>query len=339
MMKKTRNILLGTGIVLLAGAAAVGYYVYDMLHTSYHGEKTRLYIPGDATAESVRDSLVTRLGDFGETVYIIWENRKSLPSKAHGSYVIEPGVTALDLSRILRSGRQTPVKVAFNNIRTLDALADRVSARMEWDAEAFLDACDSILPQKGFKEAEYLAAFLPDTYEFYWTASANDVVKKLSDIRDKFWNDSRRAKAAELGLTPVKTATLASIVEEETAKADEQGKVARLYLNRLGRGMLLQADPTVKYAVGDFALRRILNRHLDVDSPYNTYKYAGLPPGPIRMPEKRTLEAVLNAPEHNYLYMCAKEDFSGYHNYATDYATHLNNARRYQLELNRRGIK
>lgn len=339
MLKKTRNILLGAGIVLLAGAAAVGYYVYDKLHTSYHGEKTRLYIPAGATAESVRDSLSTRLGDFGETVYTIWKNRKSLPSKAHGSYVIEPGVTALDLSRILRSGRQTPVKVAFNNIRTLDALADRVSSRMEWNAEAFLDACDSILPEKGFKEAEYLAAFLPDTYEFYWTASANDVVKKLSDIRDKFWNDSRRAKAAELGLTPVKTATLASIVEEETAKADEHGKVARLYLNRLGKGMLLQADPTVKYAVGDFALRRILNRHLDVDSPYNTYKYVGLPPGPIRMPEKRTLEAVLNAPEHNYLYMCAKEDFSGYHNFATDYATHLNNARRYQLELNRRGIK
>lgn len=339
MLKKTRNYIIAAAAVLVVCIAGGSYYVYDMLHSSYQGEKIRLYIPAGATNEDVRDSLTTRLGDFGETVYTLWHARKSSPSKAHGSYVVESGATALDVSRILRSGRQTPVKVAFNNIRTLDALAERVAARMEWDANAFLGACDSILPAKGFKETEYLAAFLPDTYEFYWTTPAKDVVKKLSDIRDRYWSDDRRARAAIMGLSPVKVATLASIVEEETAKADEQGKVARLYLNRLNKGMLLQADPTVKYAVGDFGLRRILNRHLSVDSPYNTYKYEGLPPGPIRMPEKRTLEAVLNAPEHNYLYMCAKEDFSGYHNFAADYATHLNNARRYQQELNRRGIK
>ncbi|MDE5595777.1 MAG: endolytic transglycosylase MltG, partial [Muribaculaceae bacterium] len=165
------------------------------------------------------------------------------------------------------------------------------------------------------------------------------LVKRLSDIRDKFWNEERRAKAASMGINPVGIATVASIVEEETAKKDERPKVARLYLNRLKRGMLLQADPTVKFAIGDFGLRRIYNTHLTVDSPYNTYKYKGLPPGPIRIPERSTLEAVLDAPAHNYIYMCAKEDFSGYHNFATDIAEHNRNAARYHRALSQRNIR
>lgn len=218
-------------------------------------------------------------------------------------------------------------------------LAERIASKMEWGADDFIAACDSVLPAKGFRKAQYTAAFLPDTYEFFWTTDAVDVVRRLSDVRDAFWNDERRAKAASMGLNPVGVATLASIVEEETAKADERPKVARLYLNRLDRGMLLQADPTVKFALGNFGLRRIYNSHLAVDSPYNTYKYKGLPPGPIRVAERATLEAVLDAPKHNYIYMCAKEDFSGYHNFAADITAHNSNAARYHRALSARNIR
>jgi UPF0755 protein len=165
------------------------------------------------------------------------------------------------------------------------------------------------------------------------------VVNKLVDSRDAFWTTERRAAAKKMGLTPVEVAIVASIVEEESNKADERPLIARLYLNRYFIGMKLQADPTVKFAVGDFSLRRITGKHLTIDSPYNTYRNQGLPPGPIRIAEKTAMDAVLNAPQHSYLYMCAKEDFSGRHNFAEDYATHLQNARRYQDALNQRGIK
>jgi len=287
----------------------------------------------------VRDSLVSRLGSFGEDVFWLWNIRDSSPMRAHGSYVVSPGDRAIDFSRNIRSGRQTPVRVTFNNIRTLDALAERVASKMEWGADDFLAACDSLLPGKGYGIAQFPAAFLPDTYEFYWTASPADVVTRFSDTRDKFWNDDRKTKASRLGLTAIDVAVLASIVEEETAKMDERATVARLYLNRLSRGMLLQADPTVKFAVGDFSLKRIRDKHLAVKSPYNTYLYKGLPPGPIRVVERATIDAVLNAPQHNYIYMCAKDDFSGYHNFASDYSTHLQNARRYQRQLDKRNIK
>ncbi len=164
-------------------------------------------------------------------------------------------------------------------------------------------------------------------------------MEKLVGIRDNFWTKERLDKAAKLGLTPVEVATIASIVEEESNKKDERPMIARLYINRVKQGMKLQADPTVKFATGNFALRRITGKHLRTDSPYNTYKNVGLPPGPIRVPNAATLDAVLNAPEHNYIYMCAKEDFSGRHNFAADYATHRKNAKKYQAALNRRGIR
>lgn len=337
MNKKKLLLIIITSLLLLAVVGV--FFVYRLLYRTYDGDRVRIYVPAGATDASVRDTLVTHLGDFGDDVFMLWHLRKSLPAKAHGSYVISAGDKALDVCRSLRYGRQTPVKVTFNNIRTIDALSERVASKMEWGAEEFKSACDTVLPDKGFGKNQYIAAFLPDTYEFYWTTPAVDVVKRLSDVRDRFWNDDRREKASRLGLRPVEVATLASIVEEETAKTDERPLVARLYLNRLGRGMLLQADPTVKFANGDFALRRILAKHLEIDSPYNTYKYEGLPPGPIRMVERSTIDAVLDAPSHDYIYMCAKEDFSGYHNFATDYAKHLDNARRYQRELNRRNIR
>lgn len=298
-----------------------------------------IYVPRQATVVQVKDSLKTHLGSsMGTRVYIMWRIMGGSIARAEGAYRVDNGQTALAIARRMVTGRQTPVTVTFNGTRTLPQLANRIASQMECDADDFLEACMNVLPARGFNKATFPAAFIPDTYEFYWSASPENLVRRLLDYRDRFWTEERVNKAKSLGLSKVDVATLASIIEEETAKVDERPKVARLYLNRISRGMKLQADPTVKYAVGDFSLKRILSKHLATDSPYNTYKIDGLPPGPIRVPTAAAMDAVLNAPQHSYIYMCAREDFSGYHNFASDYATHLANARRYQAELNRRNI-
>ncbi len=303
-------------------------------------EPVRIYIPEGADKAAISDTLRNSLGDaFGSKVARLWSWQSGNPAKAVGSYLVHPGDMALMVSRMLIYNRQSPVKVTYNNIRTFDQLANRIGKQMMFSPAEFKAACDSILGENGYTKATYPAAFLPDTYEFYWNADPGYVVRKLLDHRDNFWNAERLEKAAALGLTPEEVSTIASIVEEETNKADERPMVARLYLNRLQKGMKLQADPTVKFAVGDFSIRRILNSHLKKDSPYNTYRVAGLPPGPIRIPTPATIDAVLNAPEHNYLYMCAKETFNGYHNFASTYSEHQANAKRYQAALNRRGIR
>lgn len=307
---------------------------------TYEYEKTRVYIDGDQGVDALRDSLVGALGkEYGGAVYDLWGKMTDGTSIRSGSYVVEPGEKAYSLAKRIRNGHQDPVKLTFNNIRLMDDLAKRVGAQLHITPEQFASAVDSVLTDRGVSREAQPAYFLPDTYEFYWNASPITVVSRLIAHHDKFWTEERLAKAKRLGLSPEQVSVVASIVEEETIMSDERPKVARLYLNRIDKGMKLQADPTVKYAVGDFGLRRILNKHLAVDSPYNTYLHEGLPPGPIRVAAGRTLDAVLDAPAHNYLYMCAKEDFSGYHNFAVDFATHQANARRYQQELNKRGIK
>ena len=245
----------------------------------------------------------------------------------------------LDIARALKTGSQTPIRVTFNNIRLYPDFIARISDQMDFSGIEFKEACDSILPQHGFDKYNFIGAFIPDTYEFYWLTDPNKTVNRLLNYYDRFWNDERKAKAKALNLSPQQVTTLASIVEEETNSAEERPIVARLYLNRLQKGMKLQADPTVKYAVGDFSLRRILNKHLQTQSPYNTYIAEGLPPGPIRMPAPSTIDAVLNAPQNSYLYMCAREDFSGRHNFATTLEQHNANAARYRAALNARGIK
>lgn len=338
-MKTKRIVAILTTIIVIVVAVAV--YVGSKYVAK--GELTDdcwVYVPADATKESIRDSLVKTIGAAtGEKVYTLWSLMGGKPSVAHGAYLIEAGESPLDIYRKISRGAQTPIKVTFNNIRTLDELANRVASRMEFTAEEFLLACNQILPEKGFNNATYPAAFIPDSYEFYWTASPEKFIITLHRYYERFWNAERLEKAKQKGLTPIEVSILASIVEEETNRKDERPVVARLYLNRLNRGMKLQADPTVKFAVGDFSLRRILNVHLAKNSPYNTYMYAGLPPGPIRIPDRSTLEAVLNAPKNNYLYMCAAEDFSGRHNFTSDYNQHLRNAIRYQRALNARNIR
>lgn len=339
-MKTKKHYFFIGALVVIAVAVAVGLNMWRGITRPYGGDDAWVFIPRDATEASVADSLDRALGaDYGHSVARVWKYAKGKPGLAHGAYLIKHGDRAIDVARRLKRGAQTPVKITFNNVRLFSELPLVIARQLEFDEDEFIAACDVILPEAGFKKEGYVAAFIPDTYEFYWTSSAESTVKRLLEYRNKFWNDERRGKAKALGLTPVQVATIASIAEEETAAADERPVVARLYLNRLKIGMKLQADPTVKYAVGDFTLRRILNRHLETASPYNTYQIPGLPPGPIRMAEARTIDGVLNAPAHNYLYMCAKEDFSGKHNFATTLSAHNANASRYRDALNKRGIK
>ena len=257
-----------------------------------------------------------------------------------GRYVVKKGWNTNELVNKLRIGAQTPVKVTFNNVRYFDELAGKVSCYFEADSVAFLKAFlnEENYTKYGFSEVTFSSMFIPNTYEFYWTIKPDQFIEKMHVEYKKFWNSNRLAKAEKLELTPVEITTLASIVQEETVKEDEKPKIAGLYLNRLKRGMLLQADPTIKYAIHDFTIRRVTNDMLETTSPYNTYKFAGLPPGPINFPEISSIDAVLNAEDHNYLYMCAKDDFSGYHNFSRTLSQHNINAVKYRRALNQNKI-
>lgn len=253
-------------------------------YTGNDGKSEWIYIPKNISRSAVKDSMKSNLGtSMGTRVYIIWKLIGGNVENSQGAYKVSPGQSALGISRRIALGRQTPVEVRFNGTRTMQQLSQRIAAQLQCSPEEFLDACEEVLPDNGFTRQNFPAAFIPDSYEFYWSASPENVVKRLLDYRNRFWNTERRAKASQLGLSPSQVATIASIVEEETAKADEKPQVARLYLNRLKKGMKLQADPTVKFATGDFSLRRITGKHLSIESPYNTYRVTGLPPGPIRI--------------------------------------------------------
>lgn len=340
--KKTVNRWFIALICLVVAAGVGAWLAWRYINNTYTGEEAvRFYIPQNASAQQIGDTLTKYLGPgFGQRVFTLWEAQKSVPENAYGSYVVRHGDKAITISRNLRFNRQSPLKITLGNTRTLNQLYGRLADRMAFSANDLRLCADSTLRSVGFADStQFPTAFLPYTYEMYWTDSPQKFMSAIVDSYRRFWSDERRAKARKLGLTPVAATTIASIVEEETAKTDERPLVARLYLNRLQKGMKLQADPTVKFALGDFSIRRITGPMLAVESPYNTYRVAGLPPGPIRMVETATIDAVLDAPEHPYVYMCAKEDFSGYHNFATDYNTHMANARRYQAELNKRNIK
>lgn len=257
-----------------------------------------------------------------------------------GRYQLQANMSNQEAIRLLRSGNQTPVNITFNNIRLKNELAQRLCENLEADAatlEKMLND-EEVVAKYGFTTENILTMFLPNTYQFFWTTTEQELLERMHREYEKFWTVERRKKADSLKMSPVEISILASIVESETNKADEAPKVAGLYLNRLQRNIALQADPTLVFAAQDFTIKRVLNKHKEIDSPYNTYKYTGLPPGPIRIPSPNSLNAVLNYQDHNYLYMCAKEDFSGYHNFATNLRTHLANAQRYQRALSNAGI-
>jgi UPF0755 protein len=252
-----------------------------------------------------------------------------------GRYILKRNMTNLQALRILKSGKQEVVKVTFSYVRLRGELVQKMTQYVGMSPQELDEAIDDFVKEdkEGFTNKNVLCMFLPNTYEVYFNILPEDLVTRMNAEYKKFWNEERTQKAKALGLTPIEVSILASIVQAETVKQDEAPKIAGLYLNRLRIDMALQADPTLVFAAGDFSIKRVLNEHKEIDSPYNTYKYPGLPPGPINVPQIASIEAVLNADPNKYLYMCAKEDFSGYHNFAKTLAEHQVNARKYQRAL------
>jgi len=282
------------------------------------------------------DTIIRNMGSFKRL-----SKYMNLPNHVYpGKYLIPCGIGNQDLIRRLRGRQQIPVNVTFNNTRTLEELSEKVSSYLEFESDELLTllADSSYLASIEFTEENINTVFLPNTYQMYWSTTPKQFISRMLKEYKSFWTTERLGLAEGLGLTSLEVITLASIVEEETAKEDEKDEIARVYLNRLEQGWKLQADPTVKMAVGDFSIRRVLNRHLKTDSPYNTYMYEGLPPGPIRMPSTKSIDAVLNPAEHEYMFFCAKDDFSGYHAFAKTNREHMKNARSFQKALNKRKI-
>lgn len=249
-----------------------------------------------------------------------------------GYYRLTPGMNNKAVVRMIANGWQEPVKVSFTGyIRSLERFSKILSDKFEADSASFAKVLldTAVMTKYGFEKESFIGMFIPNTYEFYWTVTPEDFVERMNKEYDSFWNASRRNKAADMGLTRKEVSTLAAIVIEESKYEPEMPRIAGVYMNRLRKGIRLQADPTVKYALNMKGITRILNRHLKVDSPYNTYVYKGLPPGPITMPPVVALDAVLDYEHHNYIYFCARETFDGQHNFASTMLQHLENARRY----------
>lgn len=329
-------------VVLMGGAFA--YYTYNVLYgpTYKVAEPTFLYVDERKDFDLLCEQLLAIAPNEDVSNFRALADYLEYPQHMRtGKYRITDGMSQMQLINVLRRGQQTSVRLTFNNIRLKTDLAERLAAQLMIDEQAILSLLnDSVYCLSlGFTTETINAMFIPNTYEVYWNITAEGLFQRMKKEYDTFWTSSRREKAIAIGLTPVEVSILASIVEEETAVSEEYPIVAGLYINRLKRNIPLQADPTVKFAVGDFSLQRILYEHLEVDSPYNTYKHAGLPPGPLRTPSIRSIDAVLNHTVHSYLYMCAKEDFSGRHNFAITLAEHNRNAERYRAELNRRKIR
>ena len=322
-------------------AISMSFYFYQVFFSPNSLLETEqsytLKIPSNATFKQVsnqlyEDRVVNDMVSFSFVSKVLGYQDAVKP----GLYIISPKMTNTELVRHLRSGNQAPVRITFNNIRTKEDLAERITKNLEINEEQFLDLIqDSVFIRKfDFEEETIMSMFIPNTYEVWWNTSPEALFDRMYKEYQAFWTPERKEKAAALGMTPKEVSTLASIVQSESQKSDERPKIAGVYLNRINLGMPLQADPTLVFAVGDFTLKRVLNVHKEIESPYNTYKYAGLPPGPINLPDINSLEAVLNPEDHNYLYFCAKEDFSGYHSFASTLAQHNVNARRYQAALN-----
>jgi UPF0755 protein len=327
--------------IALIVAGLRGYQLYMYVFNENVKTEKAFIIPEGATFSQVTDTLEKNDILLNYKAFRWVSKKKSYPALIKpGRYLFKKGMNTNQIVNMLRAGEQEPLDVTFNNARFKEDLAGKVSRYLQADSLSILRLFNDKkkIEEYGFTPETFKAMFIPNTYEFYWTTSAEEFADRMKREYDRFWNETRRQKAEAIGLTPVEVTTLASIVQEETVKADELKRVAGLYINRLKRGMLLQADPTVKFAVGDFSLRRILNGHLEIDSPYNTYKYAGLPPGPINFPEASAIDAVLNYEKHDYLYMVARADFSGYHHFSKTLAEHNRHAARYRAALNERKI-
>jgi UPF0755 protein len=318
----------------------MGYYYLFYPNITVH-DKGIFYIAPRSSFQQVVDTLRSHgyIKNSGTLLQAARLKRYDRSVKS-GRYRLKDGMTNNEVINLLRSGVQLPVLVTFNNLRTLEELAEVIARQLPITASEFLSCLND--PQRvealGFTPSTLPAMFLPNTYEFYWNTNAVEFIRRMHREYQRFWNDRRVAKATEMGLTPVEVSTLASIIEEESNKRDEFSTIAGVYVNRLKRGMKLDACPTLKFILGNFSLSRVLDKHMKIDHPYNTYLYAGLPPGPIRIASIQVIDSVLNYRKHDYLFFCAKSDFSGYHHFSRTLHQHNAYAREYHKELDKRKI-
>ncbi len=318
-----------------------GYYSYQIVYTPnvlVGKDPKPLIIPRGATFKDVQDLL--HKGDYTQDLISFSFVSKLMDYDKQvkpGRYLLRSNLNNVEAVRLLRAGIQDPVNVTFNNVRLVSDLSEKITRNLNMSQDEFEAALIKFAMNNryGFNKDNVLCMFIPNTYEVYFNVSPDDLIGRMYKEYDNFWNAGRRAKAEAVGLSPIEVSVLASIVQAESVKHDEAPVIAGLYINRLRQDIALQADPTLVFAVGDFTLKRVLNEHKEIDSPYNTYRNLGLPPGPVNMPEIFALDAVLNYMKSDYLYMCAKEDFSGRHNFTHSYRQHLINAQRYQRALTR----
>lgn len=337
---KSKYYLYTAGACLLLIIGLFYYYFFTAFSTS--NTVQYICIDDDDTVDSVFAKLTPIASSHSVAGFRTLARHSGYGSKIRtGRYAIQPGEKGFTVFRHLRNGQQTPLSLTIPESRTMEKLAGSLSHKLMLDSATIVKALtDSSFCRKyGYDTATIAALFVPDTYDIYWNVSIDGLIERMQKEHDRFWNEERTAKAKAMNMTPVEVCTLASIIDEETANNGEKPMIAGMYYNRLKTEMPLQADPTIKFALKDFGLRRIYHKLLATDSPYNTYKNTGLPPGPIKIASIAGIDAVLNHVDHDFLYMCAKEDFSGTHNFARTYEEHLRNAARYTKALNERGIK
>ncbi len=329
-------------VVLVVAVGVAGMWAYQNFFSKAVNERFTLVLRSDESYETMTAKVKQNIEyDLAFDIYAKYIGLDE--GIEAGTYTFEPGMTVIEVARTLKFGSDNSVRLVINNARTPEALAGKVAMQIDADSVSVLAALrsDELMSEFGFDSAEAMfSIFLPNTYEVYRDVSPEDLVRRMKHESDKFWGDEQRiAQLERLGLTPYEVMTLASIVHEETNAKDEMARVAGVYVNRLKRGMLLQADPTLKYAAGDLTIKRVLNRHKTIDSPYNTYMYLGLPPTPIAMPDMAAIEGVLNYEEHDYLYFCARPEMDGRHNFARTLTEHNRNAAAYHRALDRANIK
>lgn len=334
-------IVLGILVLLLLGFTVFRYYL-KYFGPSVTDNRQYLYIKTGSDFDDVyntirEENIVKDSISFRDASLSMKYNGPVKP----GKYRLHKGMSNRNLINMLKAGNQEPVTLTFQNVRLKQTLAGMIGKKLETDSAAIMHLLDSAayLKQYGFTPDNVYVMFLPNSYQMYWNGDAEKLFARMDDEYQKFWTPERKEEAKAQGLTPIQVSILASIVDAEALHDNEMPKIAGLYLNRLNRGMKLEADPTIIFALQDFTIKRVLNKYLAIVSPYNTYQHTGLPPGPIMMPSINAVKAVLKPQKHDYIYMCAKDDFSGYHNFATNMADHLVNARKFQQALNERNIK
>lgn len=345
MSRGGKRFLQAFGAVIFLSALILCWGLYQKIFAPNDFDNKRdqiIYIPTGSTIDDVVLYLKEEgLVDDTEAFSWVAEKMNYSANVKPGKYQLKNRMSNKEIVALLRSGKQVPIRLTFSNIRTSYDLAGAVGGKIEADSAsiAYLFKDKVYLAKYGLNEENSLCLMIPNTYEFKWNTSAEEFFERMSVEYKKFWTAQRKAKAKNIGLSQTQVCVLASIVDKETRKNDEKPLVAGVYMNRYLKGWKLEADPTLVYAAGDFTIRRVLNEHKEIDSPYNTYLYTGLPPGPICMPAISSVDAVLNYTKHDFMFFCAREDFSGYHSFAKNYVQHLVNARRFQKELDRRNIK